>query len=306
MRNQYFMLYDGHPEPELGSPMEALDAAGAEVLGYSFRTAVQFKEVYGLLKSEYLHYRDLQEGFLPHVLSVFESCLSDLSLSDYKELSGSHRRFVQRFLCAANKPRPSTAVTTFFPDEWYRGDDKCMFYTFDAVVRQPMGDFSVGDQLCLVVEVPLYQGLRYMALDTFGRTVYGKVFWKVHLPGGSTLIDGWGFPSMFDYDDDAFVCNRILKLDLGREFGQGDPVRVWFQINKDLSGDLAIRNRPEVTPEVPLWLKVTLHSIVFWEDYGWVGRDTEEEWADDECPDNKSADDESADDESAEEDTAGD
>ncbi|KAJ3297320.1 hypothetical protein HK104_000647 [Borealophlyctis nickersoniae] len=300
MRNQYFTLYDGHPKLETISPMAVMDAAGAEVLGYSFRDAIRLHDICdGYFQNNWVAL-NLQKGFLRSAVSILESLVIERDLKGYKELPVSDRLFIQRFLCTANNPCPFTAVTTLFSgewysatlfsDEWYKADDPT-FYTFDAIVRQPMGDFDVGDRLCLVVR----RGLKwYMALDTLGRVFHGAVRWKVHLPGGLSLIDADGFETMFK-DDGGWdlPSNRDRKLDLGPEFRRGDPVAIDFQINKDLSGDLTIKRRPEL--KVTLGLKVTFHSIV------WTL--VKEERAEDESAENELAEDESAEDESPEDET---
>ncbi|KAJ3290741.1 hypothetical protein HK104_006547 [Borealophlyctis nickersoniae] len=296
MQNHYFMLYDGHSKPVLGAAMEALGGPGAEALGYSFRNAIRLNELCnGYLFHEWNDWDELdfQNGFLPFAVSFPESCAIDEDCESYKKLPVSDRRFVQRFLRTANKPRPSTAVTTLLSGEWYIADDHTSGdynYIFDAVVRQPMGDFDVGDRLCLVVEQPAHQGLEYTALDTFGRVFHGAVRWKVHLPGGLTLIDADGFGAIFKnvrgISSRPWPDEGDLKLDLGPEFRRGAWVRIVFQIHEDLSADLIIRRPPEFMerPEskVSLGLKVTFHSIVWagLEESSTEESSTEESWMD--------------------------
>ncbi|KAJ3287022.1 hypothetical protein HK104_008783 [Borealophlyctis nickersoniae] len=179
MQSQYFMLYDGHPEPVRGSAMEALDGAAAEALGYSFRNAMRLNELCdGLLFHEsYFVESHFQFGFLPLAAIILAWSMIEEDLKNYKKLPVSDRRFVQRFLRTANKPCPFPAMDTLFLGEWSY-DGECTFYTFDAVVRQPMGDVDIGDQLCLVVvesDNIKHQALKYPALDTFGRVFHGAV-----------------------------------------------------------------------------------------------------------------------------------
>ncbi|KAJ3294052.1 hypothetical protein HK104_003965 [Borealophlyctis nickersoniae] len=279
MRNEYFTLYDGHPKLEYKCGTEVMDAAGAEALGYSFRNVMRLLDICGDELDEHSHdaYQDADsvppKEFLPFAISLLElAVMLQDDLETYKKLPVSDRRFVQQFLSrrTAHKSH-AAAVTTLFSAEWYT--DGYMFWTFDAVVRQPMGDFDVGDRLCLVVEQPYgsephYEGRKYMALDTFGRVFHGAVRWKVHLPGGSTLIDDDDFGDVFK-DTSWHLTFHELKWDLGPEFRQGDAVRIYFRVNEDLSADLTIRKLlgfrgyeylfGDATP----WLKVTFHSIVW-------------------------------------------
>ncbi|KAJ3279299.1 hypothetical protein HK104_001581 [Borealophlyctis nickersoniae] len=305
MQNQYFMLYDGHPKPVRGAAMEALDGPGAEALGYSFRDAIRLNELCDgcLFHENYWDELYFQNGFLPHAVSFLESCVLDGNCKSYKELPVSDRRFVQRFLRTANKPRPFTAVTTLLSGEWYDTDD---------LVEQPAH------------ERPGHRRLKYMALNTFGRVFDGTVHWKVHLPGGLTLIDADGFGSiyktvsaLFSITSRHWVNEGELKLDLGPELRRGDKVRIGFQIHEDLSADLTIRRRPEfmerVEFKVTLGLKVTFHSIVWTrleeesaEEESAEGRLAEEELAEEELVEQESDEEDLVEEESAEEESAGD
>ncbi|KAJ3279176.1 hypothetical protein HK104_001689 [Borealophlyctis nickersoniae] len=233
MRNQYFTLYDGHPK--LG-PKCVMRCVMAEALGYSFRDAMQLHDICDGILYKYSDELYLQKGFLQLAVSILETPVIHQNFKHCKDFPGSDRRFVQRFLRTAKQPLLVT--DTFFSGEWYKVDDR-RFYTFDAVVRQPMGDFDVGDRLCLVFNHLKHPQQRYMALDTFGRVFHGAVLWEVHLPGGLTLIDFQAFTSMFHHADRT----RFLKLDLGPELRPDSAVISTFEINKDWSGDLTIRGQ---------------------------------------------------------------